>query len=77
MNQPTLFDRPIATTKTQYQDILEYMRFGHSITPLEALDRFGCLRLGARIYEMKLNGIKIKRQMIKVGNNKRVARYSL
>lgn len=69
----TLFDTPLS----QYDRILSLLKSGHTLTPLEALDKFGCLRLGARIYEMKLNGIEVKREMIKVGKKKRVARYSL
>jgi len=63
--------------KAQYQRILEHLQSGGKITPLQAFEKFGCLRLGARIYEMKQNGIPIKTDMIKVGNHKKVARYSI
>lgn len=65
------------TSFTQYSQILDWLKSGRTITPLEALERFGCLRLGARIYEMKRAGILVKREMVKISKNKRVARYSL
>ena len=65
------------TSSTQYFQILDWLKSGRTITPLEALERFGCLRLGARIYEMRQEGFGIKREMVKVGKNKSVARYSL
>lgn len=42
----------MANKTTQSNQILEYMRQGNSITPLEALNLFGCMRLGARIYDL-------------------------
>lgn len=31
-----------------------------SITPMEALRLFGCYRLGARIYDLRKSGMKIR-----------------
>ena len=39
--------------KSQNEAIREYLEAGHSITPLEALNKFGCFRLGARIADLK------------------------
>lgn len=61
---------------TQRDLILAYLLTGHTITPLEALDRFGCFRLGARVWELKQAGYRIATQMIAVGD-KRVAQYRL
>ena len=33
---------------SQKDRILDYLMEGHSLTPLEALNLFGCFRLGAR-----------------------------
>ena len=41
---------------TQRKEILRYMRERGSITPLEALQHFGCLRLAARILELREEG---------------------
>lgn len=52
-------------TKTQCEMTLEYIdRYG-SITPLEALQAYGCLRLGARICDLRKAGYQIKTDRIK------------
>lgn len=64
------------TYKAQSQMILEYMAQGHRISPLEALNKFGCLRLGARIYDLKNEGHNIITEIVSE-NGKRYARYTL
>ena len=59
---------------SQRKSILNYMQKGYKITPLEALKKFGCLRLGARIYDLKQQGFEIKARMIEK-NKKRYAQY--
>lgn len=44
---------------TQSEHIIAHLIQGKSITPKEALERFGCFRLGARIYELKRRGFAI------------------
>ena len=39
--------------QSQTNQILEVLKNGETITPLGALNRFGCFRLGARIYELR------------------------
>jgi len=39
--------------KSQNDRILGYLQEGNTITPLEALDLFGCFRLSARIHDLK------------------------
>lgn len=41
---------------TQTNMILQYMASGKSITPLCALKKYGCMRLGARIYDLRREG---------------------
>jgi hypothetical protein len=41
---------------TQTERILQHLRAGNSLTPLEELNYFGCLRLAARILNAKLSG---------------------
>jgi len=57
--------------------ILDYLKAGNRITPLEALDLFKCMRLGGRIYDIKQDGFTIEKKMIKVGSGKYVAEYML
>lgn len=47
------------------------------ITPLEALFRAGSLRLGARIWELKVDGYDIETTMVTTPTGKRIARYRL
>ena len=62
---------------TQANKILFYLKQGHSITPLEALNKFGSFRLGARIYELKQKGHNIQKKMIITNNKKYIAEYRL
>lgn len=56
--------------------ILRHLKTGRAISPLQALDKFGIMRLGARIYDLKRSGVKIEVHMVKAGK-KRWASYLL
>lgn len=45
---------------TQTQDILNHMKQYGGITPLEALERYGCMRLSARVYDLRQAGYPIR-----------------
>ena len=62
---------------TQSDQILNHLRSGKHLTAIEALNRFGCLRLAARIGDLKRDGHDIKSQMVELPNGKRVASYTL
>lgn len=49
---------------------------GKSITPIEALNMFGCFRLSARIANLREEGLPVVTDMVTI-NDKRVARYYL
>lgn len=49
---------------------------GYSITPIEALNMFGCFRLSARIANLREDGLQVVTDMVTI-NDKRVARYYL
>lgn len=49
---------------------------GRALTPLDALDKFGCFRLGARIWDLRQNGHAIEAQLIE-RNGKRFCEYSI
>lgn len=61
----------------QNRMIIGHLRRHGSITALQALQNYGCMRLASRIYDLKQEGHTINKQMIEVGNGKRVASYSL
>ena len=63
--------------ESQNAAILNHLKKVGPITPIEALDRYGCFRLAARIYELRQKGHDISMLKIQVGNNKYVARYTL
>lgn len=62
--------------KSQEDKIIEYLKTGKSITPLDALRLFGCMRLGARIFDLKRKGFRIE-EIDVVDGRKRYARYFL
>ena len=65
------------TSQTQSAQILKALKNGERLTHLDAEERFNCLRLGARIYDLKQQGHKIERRMIVVPSGKYVAEYRL
>lgn len=66
----------MTTTKSQESEILKYLQSGQSLTPLEALERFGSFRLGARVFSLKKQGHPIIAEMIEF-RGKRFAKYSM
>lgn len=64
---------------TQNQQILAHLKEYGSITPLQALNEYGCMRLGARIYDLKASRHDIPMTMEthvnSKGEEKRYAKY--
>ncbi len=56
--------------------ILNHLKRGQSISPIQALNDYGCFRLGARICDLKKKGYNIKTETIH-NNHKHFAKYSL
>lgn len=63
--------------ESQNAAILKHLKKVGPITPMEALEKYGCFRLAARIYELRQKGHDISMLKVQVGNNKYVARYTL
>ena len=65
----------------QIETVLNHLTTRGPITPREAIELYGILRLGARIYDLKQMGFVIQRQLVedtnRYGNTVRYARYSL
>jgi len=70
--QPETHRRP-----TQAGRILAHLRAGNKLTALEALERFQCLRLAARIHELRDAGWQIEERTVETRSGKRVAEYYL
>ena len=64
-------------TESQNTQILNYLKKGNSITALEALRLFGCLRLSGRIHELRHIGHDIQTRIIATLTGKRIAEYYL
>lgn len=65
------------TSKSSQVNLIEqHLKSGKPITPIEALNLYGCFRLGARIWDLKSKGLNIITTMIKDGR-KKYAQYSL
>ena len=56
--------------------LLNDLLVGDRITPIDALNRYGCFRLSARINDLRKEGFNILTNTIEV-NKKRVAQYYL
>lgn len=63
---------------SQNKRILESLQGGEKITPLDALERFGCFRLGARVYDLRKAGHDIKSETVVHKNSAtgEIKRYS-
>ena len=59
---------------SQTDEILKHLIDVGPLTPIEALKRFGCFRLGARIWDLKQRGHTIKTTIVK-SNGKNFAKY--
>ena len=66
---------------TQCDKILRHLKDVGSITPVDALRDYGCMRLGARIWDLKRMGHHIDMELEtgenRYGEKTRYARYTL
>lgn len=62
--------------QSQAGQILLHLQSGNTITPLEALHKFNCFRLGARIFDIREHGFNIMSEPLHE-NGKVFARYRL
>jgi len=57
--------------------ILAHLQKGLPITPLDALNLFGCFRLGARIWDLRHDGWNIKKTTKETtGRDGRITRFA-
>lgn len=55
------------TTEAQNSRVLRHLQTGRSLSPLIALERYGIMRLAARIYDLKRKGFRIESHRVKFG----------
>jgi hypothetical protein len=60
----------------QVDAIRSFLLEGNSLTPIDALERFGCFRLAARIDDLRQEGLDIE-TVKERRNGKSYARYRL
>lgn len=68
-------NREIATS--QCDRIVNYLKAGYSLTSLEALQMFGCMRLASRICDLRDRGYEINTCRVKTPSGKYVTEYSM
>lgn len=79
LNHNTMNNNPnTQTSASQSAQVKAVLLAGDTLTPLDALRRFGCFRLGARIWELRHKcGMDIKAVRHTTESGKTVAAYSL
>ena len=61
---------------SQADMIALYLQSGHELTPMQALEMFGCFRLAARIKDLRSRGYSIE-TLDREANGKRFAAYRI
>lgn len=61
---------------SQAEQIAMFLQSGHELTPIQALELFGCFRLAARIKDLRQRGLPIE-TLEREANGKRFAAYRL
>lgn len=62
--------------ESQCKRIATYLKKGGMLTPMDALNMFGCFRLSARIADLRNEGMKIVTKYV-TENGKTFAQYRL
>jgi ribosomal protein S8 len=62
-------------TDAQLTSICKHLQTKGFITPLEALKKFGCFRLAARIFDLRDKGFIIETKIVEEKGGKRYAKY--
>ena len=63
---------------TQKSKIMSHLQSGQSLTPIDALERYGCFRLAAIIHTLKNDyGMDIKTELIKNKYGTKYGKYTL
>jgi hypothetical protein len=62
---------------SQNDIILHHLQSGRALTPLQALSLCGCLRLSARIHDLRHDGHIINSRLVKINSSTTVAEYRM
>ena len=72
----TKMKRMLKMPMNQNDMILVALKNGERITPLTALENFGCFRLSARIWDLRNEGHPIKTKHVSTKQGKVIAEYT-
>jgi hypothetical protein len=61
--------------ESQNKQILRHLQSGKTITALDALRLYGCLRLSGRIYDLRRSGQPIQERTITTLTGKHISEY--
>lgn len=65
------------TSASQNAQIKAWLLKGNTLTSLQALNLFGCMRLASRIHDLQNRGLSIHKEKIQVPSGKYVTQYSI
>lgn len=65
------------SSNSQNKLLLAHLQMGGTITSLEAVNLYGCMRLASRICDLRKMGIGIKSKFVVLPSGKRVKEYSM
>lgn len=67
----------IRTSESQCAKIKEHLLQGKTLTQMEALELFQCMRLASRIHDLRNRGLDIHKEKVITPSGKYVTMYSL
>ena len=62
---------------SQSSQLLNHLKRGRTLSALNALNLFGCLRLAARIHDLRKRGHSIKGDWVQLPGGKRIVCYRI
>lgn len=62
---------------SQEENIENLLLRGETITPIEALHRFGIFRLAAIVYTLRQKGLNIDKRMVTASTKRKFAEYKM
>lgn len=67
----------IKSCESQNARIKEWLLQGKTLTQMEALDMFQCMRLASRIHDLRNRGLNVHKEKVITPSGKYVTMYSL
>lgn len=62
---------------SKLHQIRQWLQSGKSLTPKQAIEMFECYRLGARIFDLRATGMKIRTTAVPKSDGGTFAKYTL